>query len=182
MRKALVIGIDSYEGSPLSGCVNDANLVAKCLERHENESVNCFVRKYLDVQDKGTLKGHIIDCFSGDAEIALFYFSGHGYIDSVGGYIVTPDYSEHDMGVSMQEILAIVNNLQRKNKAVILDCCHSGFMGNTTLVGHQMSVISEGVTIITASKSDESAIETGGHGVFTSLLLEALNGGASDVT
>ena len=42
-------------------------------------------------------------------------------------------------------------------------------------------MISEGVSILTSCKNNELAIEINGHGVFTSLLLDALKGGASDV-
>lgn len=182
MRKALVVGINDYPQSPLSGCINDANDITLLLDRNEDGTKNFHVKKVLDVQSKGELKGLIGDCFSGDDEIALFYFSGHGYIDSIGGYLVTPDYCKHDYGVSMQEILAMVNDSKCKNKIVILDCCHSGFMGGISTSGQNTATIAEGVTILTASKSDEVAIENGGRGVFTSLLFDAINGGAADVT
>lgn len=44
------------------------------------------------------------------------------------------------------------------------------------------AVINNGVTILTASRSTESSIEINGHGLFTSLFLEALSGGAADIT
>ena len=44
---------------------------------------------------------HIEECFSGDADVALFYYSGHGHIDNVGGYLVTPDFTNYDYGVSL---------------------------------------------------------------------------------
>ena len=88
------------------------------------------------------------DCFSGDADIALFYFSGHGYIDSIGGYIVTPDFTDGDFGLSMQDLLTIVNQSKCKNKVVILDCCHSGMMGNMQIGNQNTAVISEGVTLL----------------------------------
>lgn len=182
MKKALVVGINNYSQCPLHGCENDANAIEDILGRNADNSANFSVKKYLNVLTKGELKRHITDCFAGNNEIALFYFSGHGYIDAIGGYIVTPDYSSHDMGVSMQEVLAIVNNSHAKNKIVILDCCHAGFMGGISSNGQQASIIGDGVTILTASKSDEPAMEVHGHGVFTSLLIEALNGGAADVT
>ena len=37
-----------------------------------------------------------------------------------------------------------------------------------------------GVSILTACREDEVAMEAGGHGLFTELLCTALNGGASD--
>ena len=182
MKKALVVGINNYPQCPLYGCENDANAVENILSRNADSSANFSVKKELNVPTKGELKRHIVDCFSGNNEIALFYFSGHGYIDAIGGYIVTPDYSQHDMGVSMQEILTIVNDSRTKNKIIILDCCHAGFLGSISTTGQQASIIGDGVTLLTASKSDEPAMEVHGHGVFTSLLLDALNGGAADVT
>jgi uncharacterized caspase-like protein len=182
MKKALIVGINEYPNAPLKGCVNDAEDIAKILECNGDNSPNFEVKKELNVAEKGKLKGLIKECFSGDNEIALFYYSGHGFIDSIGGYIVTPDYSNEDMGVSMQDVLIIANESKCRNKVVILDCCHAGFMGNTSMSGQSAATIQEGVTILTASKSTESALEIGGHGLFTSLLLEALNGGAADIT
>lgn len=124
----------------------------------------------------------IEECFAGDSDISLFYYSGHGYIDSVGGYLATPDYTQHDYGVSLHDILTIANNSKAKEKIIILDSCYSGFMGSVNTAGQQTAVINEGVTILTASRSDETSMEIDGHGVFTSLLIEALSGSAADVT
>ena len=44
-----------------------------------------------------------------------------------------------------------------------------------------MSQLSEGVTILTSSLASEPSIEINGHGVFTNLLLNALQGGAADI-
>jgi len=182
-KKALVVGINEYPDSPLSGCVSDALKVATLLERNGDNSVNFSVNMLTDTQvgTKGKLKGAIRDCFSGDEEVSLFYFSGHGFIDAIGGYIVTPDYSEDDWGVSMEEILTIINKSECRNKVVILDCCYAGFLGTATSIG-QTAIIQEGVTILSASRSTEPSIETGGQSVFTALLLDALAGGASDIT
>lgn len=182
MRKALVVGINEYPNAPLYGCVNDAESIASVLERNGDGSVNFAVKKEFNISTKGALKSAIQLCFSGDEDVALFYFSGHGCIDTIGGYIVTPDYGQNDMGVSMHEILQVVNQSRCRNKVVILDCCHAGFMGNISTSGQSAAVIQEGVTILTASKSTETAMEINGHGVFTSLLLEALRGGAADIT
>ncbi len=184
-RKALVVGIDDYSVVPLKGCVNDAEDVASLLSRNDNGNVNFDVQlktSKTDQINKSALRRWISDCFSGDDDIALFYFSGHGTIDSVGGYIVTPDYAPMDWGISMQDILTFANNSQCKNKIIILDCCHSGSVGSISTLGQQTAVINEGVTILTASKHDETAAEVNGHGVFTDLFTEALKGGAADIT
>lgn len=184
-RKALIVGIDDYSVSPLDGCVNDAEDVAALLSRNDDASVNFSVQlktsKTTQIS-KSSLKGWISNCFSGDDEVALFYFSGHGTIDSIGGYIVTPDYMPMDWGISMQDILTLANNSKCKNKVIILDCCHSGSVGAINTLGQQTAIINEGVTILTASKFDETAAEINGHGVFTNLLTEALKGGAADIT
>lgn len=181
MRRALVVGINNYTSCPLYGCINDAKDVESAISRNGDGTVNFSVKHLHDVATKGILKSAIEECFSGDADIALFYFSGHGYIDSIGGYIVTPDFSPGDYGISMQELLTIVNNSKCKNKVVVLDCCYSGMMGNTSLGNQNTAVISEGVTLLTASKRDETSAEVNGHGVFTSLFIDALNGGAADL-
>lgn len=183
-RKALVVGIDDYPFAPLNGCVNDAKEMAALLSRNGDGSVNFSVqiKTSKDYQiEKGPLRKWIQDCFSGDDEIALFYFSGHGHIDPIGGYIVTSDYTSLDYGVSMQDILSFANQSKCQNKIIILDCCHAGSLGTISTTGPEVAVVHEGVTILTASEWDKTAEETNGHGVFTNLLMEALNGGAADV-
>lgn len=182
MRKALVVGIDDYLSCPLNGCCNDAEAMKDLLANNENGDPNFEVRKKCNIKTKAELRQLVEQCFSGDAEAALFYYSGHGHIDAVGGYLVTPDYTEYDYGVSLQDVLTIANRSKCKERIIILDSCNSGFMGNISTSGQNTAVINEGVTILTASRADESAIEAGGHGLFTSLLIEALSGGAADIT
>lgn len=182
MRKALIVGIDNYTQCPLKGCCNDADAVATLLETNEDGSPNFSVKLEKNVCSKGQLRQLIEDCFSGDSDVALFYYSGHGHIDSVGGYLVTPDFSDYDFGVSLQDILSIANGSQCKEKIIVLDSCFSGFMGSISNARQNTAVINNGVTILTAIRSTESSIEINGHGLFTSLFLEALSGGAADIT
>lgn len=181
-RKALVVGIDNYPNCPLNGCCNDSEAIKNLLANHGNGAPNFEVWQKNNVATKGELKGLIKQCFDGDADVAAFYYSGHGHVDSIGGYLVTPDYSSHDWGVSLQEVLAIANGSKCKERIIILDSCYSGFMGSISTAGQNTAVINEGVTILTASKNTETSMEVNGHGIFTSLLIEALNGGAADVT
>ena len=182
VRKALVIGIDDYPSCPLYGCCNDAEAIKDLLSNNENGNPNFSVLKKDNVMTKGELRKLIEKCFEGDADVALFYYSGHVHIDSVGGYLVTPDFSEYDYGVSLQDILTIANNSKCKERIIILDSCYSGFMGSINTVGQNTAVINEGVTIMTASRNNQTSMEVNGHGVFTTLLIEALKGGAADVT
>lgn len=181
MRKALVVGINDYASCPLRGCVNDAKAVAKLLERNEDGKKNFDVQLKENVRTKGELLALVDTLFGGTDDIALLYFSGHGYSDKTGGYIVTPDFGKYDPGVAMKDLMNIANNSACKNKIIILDCCHAGSAGNMSGINEDISVLGKGVTLLTASKSDESAMEINGHGVFTKLLLEALNGGAANI-
>lgn len=181
-RKALVVGIDDYSQNALHCCCNDSEAIKDLLSNHENGDPNFSVWKKDNIKTKSELKSLIINCFSGDEEVALFYYSGHGYIDSLGGYLVTPDFEMNDMGVSLQDILLIANKSKCKERIIILDSCYSGFMGNIDTSTQNTAVINEGVTILTACKKDECSIECNKHGIFTSLLIDALKGGAADIT
>lgn len=181
MRKALVIGIDDYPSAQLTGCINDATAVSQQLLKNGDGSPNFDVLTSNNIKTKAELKSLISELFSSQVEVALFYFSGHGCRNEVDGYIVTPDYDIGDEGISMTEILKIVNNSKATNKIVILDCCYSGTFGNGAL-SDNLTEISEGVTILTASMDDQTARESGGHGVFTNLLIEALSGGAANIS
>lgn len=182
MRQALIIGIDKYPNQPLSGCVNDAKAVAGILNYNGDaeRSVNFEVRLETDVQSRAELRNMIRSLFDYDADMVLLYFSGHGYINETGGYIVTPDGQANDPGISMDEILIYANNSDIKTKIIILDCCNAGAFGlPANLSG--TSQLRKGMIIITSSREKEVSKEKGGNGVFTSLLLDALSGGAADL-
>jgi hypothetical protein len=181
MRKALIVGIDNYPNAPLRGCVNDANDIAILLETNADGSPNFSIKITTDVVIKSKLKELIVDLFDGKNDVALFYYSGHGFINEIGGYIVTPDYKKYDEGISMDEILVLVNKSHSADKIVILDCCHSGAFGSPSISGNSTTHIAEGVTILTASRDAQSAVEINGHGIFTSLLIDSLQGGAADL-
>lgn len=181
MKKALIVGINNYPTAPLSGCINDAAAFGSIIETHGDGSPNFAVRLETNIQTKSELKSAIIDLFEGASDTVLFYFSGHGFLNELGGYIVTPDYKKYDEGVSMDEILLLANNSKAKDKIIILDCCHSGAFGSPKASGGTTAQIIEGIVILTASRDSESAIEINGHGIFTNLLLDALQGGAADL-
>lgn len=181
MKKALVVGINNYPSAPLHGCVRDATDFAEILANNGDHSANFNVLLRTDVMRKHTLLALISDLFSGRNETALFYFAGHGYINELGAYLLTPDHKRYDEGISMNDILTLANNSLSTNKIIILDCCHSGAITAPVLTHATSGHINEGITILTASKQNEMAMENKGKGVFTSLLLEALKGGAANI-
>lgn len=186
MRKALVVGIDFYEnGHDLYGCVNDANSIKGVLERHSDGTKN-FDVNFLASTGAGSaitrkqLKSTIQELYRDKAEIALIYFAGHGHIESTGGYILTSECNDGDDGLPMSELLQLANDSPATNKIIILDCCHSGFMGNSAL-SDDKAILSEGITILTASSKNQYSVEENGFGVFTTLFVDAMNGSASNL-
>jgi hypothetical protein len=186
MRKALVVGIDHYSSlTPLFGCVSDAHSVNSVLARHSDGTVNFDVRLLTcagpaDAVARRQLKEHIRDLFAGDSETALLYFAGHGHIETAGGYLLASDSRTGDDGVPLGEILVFANGSKARNKIVILDSCNSGIAGNPP-TAPQHAELSEGITILTASTADQYASEQNGAGVFTTLLVDALNGAAANL-
>jgi hypothetical protein len=187
MRIALIVGINYYDhASPLFGCFDDAHAVKAILERHDGGSVNfdCMLLPGTGANDRvnrGDLKDRIEKLFNTEAEIALFYFAGHGHIEATGGYLLATDSRRGDEGVSLSEILALANESPARNKLIVLDSCHSGIAG-TPPAGGQLAALAEGLTVLTASTKDQYATEENGRGVFTTLFVDALSGGAANLT
>lgn len=180
-RKALVIGIDDYPGkSKLHCCANDALAIADLLEYNEDGSRNFDIRKP-QIRDQSSLKMHIEELFKGKGDVALLYFAGHGTRNETGGYLVTPDYDDCSLGVSMTDLASIMSNSKWTNKIAILDCCSAGAMGDFTSA-EETCILKDGMTIMSACDRDESATECDGHGIFTDLLIEGLKGGAADLS
>ncbi len=184
MRRALIVGIDDYQGAPLHGCVKDANAVAAVLETHGTGSPNFQVLLMTSPPTAATrpkLREAIDKLFATDCDIALLYFSGHGFVRSADGYIVTKDATKYDEGIAMTEILKMANASPVKNKVIILDCCYSGNMGTPNIEEGGVAQLAEGLSVLTASRGSEVALEKGGGGVFTDLVVAALHGGAADL-
>ena len=181
MRKALVVGLNDYPGCPLTGCVNDANAVATLLSKNGDDSPNFDVYKIINKGTRRELLQKIRELFSGQNEVALLYFSGHGTVDKGKSYIVSTDYEEDNLGVKLDEILEIANRSPAMHKVIILDSCFSGAMGTPETFGNSCAQIGNGLTIFTSSLDSETSQEIDGQGVFTSLFLEALKGGAADI-
>ena len=96
-RKALLIGIDKYARNPLFCCINDVKELKKSLDFNEDGHRNFDIVEMFDEQcTRANLRKSIKGLFSGEGEVALLYFSGHGIDDKDDGYIVTYDYEKDD--------------------------------------------------------------------------------------
>jgi len=187
-RKALIVGIDYYEElAPLSGCVDDAHKVKAALDRNSDAGqTKNFQTKILtgtgprDIVTRKQLKDEIRDLFSGDEDVVLLYFAGHGHIEATGGYLCATDTETGDDGLPMGEVLKLANSSKIANKIILLDSCHSGIAG-TAQNDPRFAELSHGLTILTASSDKQYAHETDQGGVFTTLLVDALEGAAANL-
>jgi Caspase domain len=187
MRKALVVGINFYDYlDPLQGCVHDARAIFARLERNEDGSVNFGQPKLLLGDTKRAaisrqlLRESVRDLFADDSDVALFYFAGHGHIEATGGYLCASDSSTGDDGLALSEVMSFANQSRARSRLIILDSCYSGAAGERN-VREGLTEIQEGVTVLTASTSGQYAEEANGGGVFTGLLIDALDGAAANL-
>ncbi|VEF07626.1 Uncharacterized protein containing caspase domain [Pseudomonas fluorescens] len=188
MRKGLFIGINDYKHiSRLSGCSNDAMAMASVLKTDANGDPNfknIVLTSAEDYLSREKLEDQIRELFSGDCNVALLYFAGHGGFDNDNdeGMLLPQDFRNPKDGIRISDILNWATKATRiKNKVIILDCCQSGSAGEVRALRSESSVVGEGMTILTACKKEEPAMEGAQHGVFTGLLLQALHGGAANI-
>lgn len=187
MRRALIVGINHYENAPLKGCVKDAEKINKVLATNADGSPNFDCKLLISTEDSkypitvSKLKKHIHNLFNQEAEIAVLYFSGHGASNDVGSYLVTQDAQKYNEGVSLQEIITMANSSKVKEAIIMLDACHSGHLGNLKEFGNRKAVLREGVSVLTSSRDTQYSVERNGSGLFTSIIYEAMSGGASDI-
>lgn len=191
MKKALVVGIDNYAPpNQLSGCVNDAVELSALLETNGDGSPNFDVRRIISSEGPVTsekLYEAISELFTGDADTVVLYFAGHGIMDDEtnNGYLVTQDGKSPNWGISLSGVIQQANKAHPRIKStvILLDSCQSGFAGEVSGLGESGNVshIGNGVTILTACHRQGFADETNGHGKFTDIMIDGLNGAASDV-
>lgn len=186
MKKSLVIGIDFYPNLVnLNGCVKDACSVESILKRNGDGTLNFDVELLTCTSEKNLISKTILiekikDLFKNNNDISLLYFAGHGYTNEGHGYIITSECKQGEDGIRMEDIMEIVNKSKILNKILIFDCCHAGEIA-TNIYFNSISTIGDGVTILSACTKGQYAEENSRGGVFTNLLVDALNGGAANI-
>jgi hypothetical protein len=207
-RHAVIVGINDYPNIPkLTGAVSDATDLSELFKKFGGFEIDHFLT------DKnatcGAIRKAISDLFwqLNPCDIALFYFSGHGFADTRGnGYIAPYDMLNDEplvYGINMRELKQIFWNSKNKTSAImIFDCCYSGIItkGDKSIPDAKASFepdfedleSGEGKIILASSGGDQTSKETsdckhvkkGGsphpHGTFTFHLIEGLYGDASD--
>jgi caspase domain-containing protein len=186
MKRALLVGIDKYESMPpLKGCENDVVALEPLLWQNEDELLNFECVSKTSADGQGTRR-NLLDAIEvllqPGADIALFYFAGHGQYVKNDVVLVTQDGRAPDFGIAMSEILGKVQQSRVPEVSIILDCCFSGTAGGVPQLGTDAATLRSGVSILTASRGNEVSVETPeGRGLFSTYLCGALEGGAADV-
>ncbi len=190
MKRALIVGIDNYSFGPLKGCVADAKNMYEVLSFNgdtdfpsPNFHCNLLISDSTEITRKKLTRAirEILDDSTGTVDSAVFYFAGHGYENELGGYLVTQDAELYSEGVAMSNILKWCNDSSINEITIILDCCHAGHLGNAEASDSSRTLLPRGVSIITSSDARQKSKEAKGEGLFTSIIYEALSGGAADI-
>ncbi|NNF41223.1 MAG: caspase family protein, partial [Woeseiaceae bacterium] len=198
----LVIGINEYDNPAiaLKYAVPDAELFARTLQ---DRTAGLFgTRKLLLLTTKQqTTKTAIRQAFQSLQDISpndlfVFYVASHGIIDEARYHMITSNVGVLSSRGIQREALAqdelrdLIASIPSTKKVVVLDTCHSGALGASLQEALMtrgltevtaMKVLSRAVgsTILSASTSQQQALEGyKGHGLFTYVLAEGLNGKA----
>ena len=180
-RIALLVGINDYPDTPLSGCVDDARALEAVLTENGDGSPN-FVCRRPEISTRSELRTAVEDLFTkSDVDLAVFFFAGHGvWSDTRGGILLTPDAEARDEGVPMSDLVAMANRSPARERIVVLDCCHAGGVDQLVHTGRPVPWM-EGCSVLAACRDTEFAMEAGKRGLFASTIEDALSGCAADV-
>jgi hypothetical protein len=184
-RRALFVGIDAYEHlDPMRGSVADMLALENVLARHANGAPNYTCKHIVSENQRVSrtlVSEALAELFATDDEV-LFAFAGHGVVLPGGVYLATQDGNEVLPGIALRDLLALANASPAKEILLILDCCHAGAFGDAlSFAGAEAAPFREGLTLLAAARAPQSAVEVGGHGMFTRLVIGALQGGGKDV-
>jgi hypothetical protein len=133
-RQAVIIGIDKYgddEIPNLEGAENDATDICQRLKDFGKFKIaNCLLNENATCM---AIRKAISDLLwqTDPCDLSLFYFSGHGFVDSYkNGYLAPYDIKKEEplvYGIDMQELKRVfLDSVNKLCVLMILDCCYSG--------------------------------------------------------
>ncbi|MBH8562459.1 caspase family protein [Nostoc sp. CENA67] len=205
----LLIGVGEYQDKtfrPLSYALADCQGLAKAFKQANQNFVDTEIiehnfqtlqKPYLS-DIRANLQQIVTSANSEDT--ILFYFSGHGMLDSKSQQAVLclTDTQTDDLlntGLVMQELLQMLGNCQASQQLVVLDACHSGSLTlrnsptpqlveelQQVAVQKKQTGHNQGFyALLSCDKEQESwEFPELSHGVFTYFLIRGLLGEAAD--
>jgi uncharacterized caspase-like protein len=139
VNRALLVRIDDYDHfSSLGGCVNDVVALTPLLARHEDATPNFDCQTRTSTASRVTRDSLLMALdalLAPGAEVALFYFAGHGSQEASDVTLATTDGTLQSPGVNLSDLLARVQASSIGEVVVILDCCFSGGAGGVPQLG-----------------------------------------------
>jgi hypothetical protein len=185
-KRALLVGIDEYDNvGNLFGCVNDVAAAEPLLARNENGSPNFVCRMRTSRTggvERDALLAELDTLLGGGADVSLLYFAGHGQGSGNDVALVTKDATQGTPGIALSEIMAHVVGSRVPEVILVLDCCFAGAAGGVPQLGIADASLRNGVSILAASRGDQTSSETSaGRGIFSTYVCGGLEGGAADV-
>ncbi|RYZ55191.1 MAG: hypothetical protein EOP49_03460, partial [Sphingobacteriales bacterium] len=197
----MVVGINAYTEkiNPLTYALPDATAFKNEIEK-DAKSVLTNVKTYFisDAQANSTGIKNALNEIKQNAkpkDVFIFYYAGHGYIhpDTKEFYLVGSDVTDAEQsllknGIPAKALQEYAVDILAQKQVFILDACQSAgayekMMRHDGEQQKSLAVVSRstGTHWIAASGSTETAKEFGqlGHGAFTYVLLQALQGQAS---
>lgn len=194
------IGINEYKNPALD--LNYAKADAKAFSKIIDEKGKRLFKQIelVELYDGQATRENILQALDKLAEtvrpedVFLFYYAGHGsMVENKFYFIPTENVSLYQLDKLTEESLYAgliqekFKNIQALKQIVIMDACQSG--GSTELLAQRGAMEekalaqlsrSSGVHVLAAAGSEQFATELGnlGHGLFTYVILEALNGSA----
>jgi uncharacterized caspase-like protein len=188
-RVALVIGNNAYKVGPLVNPVNDADDIAKALER---SGFRTIVRKDAGQREiRAAIREFQREMLKSD--VGLFYFAGHGLQIRGTNFLVPVDadlQSEadaEDQSVDANFVVRVLEEAQAKVGIVILDACRNNPLPRSVrapIQGLAQMNAATGTLIAFATAPGSTASDGTGterNGVYAKHLLQSLEHDDSDV-
>ena len=181
MIKAIIVGVSQYQISNhnLPKCRNDIYAMQKAIIVGLNATPDnitlCGENQSVYVSDFYNAFAHVISQID-ISDTFIFFFSGHGYKKDSKNYLVFSDGF-----VGMEKLIDLIDNVNCKNKIVMIDSCHSGNKDinfETTIDINQTAdtFVGHGCAVMAACDLDElSGFDPNGDlSLYTRILCDAL--------
>ena len=190
-RWAVVIGINDYQTWPkLSYAVKDAEEIRKRLVALQfDEVISILDHRATQKNILRVLGDELYEKTHKEDQVFIF-FAGHGQTQDLPdgqkmGYIIPVDgdvKNYYSTAISMTQLQELSDRLQAKHIFYAMDSCFSGLLlrlrGTAPAQDYALKTQTRVRQVLTAGSEGEEVVEVEGHGLFTRVLLEGLDGHA----
>lgn len=189
-RIAVTIGINTYTGPPwsrLKAAVADAQHMAALFRAMGFDRVESLEDEAATRDGILDLMEHQLPLMTGERDLVVIFFAGHGATSGGQGYIVPRDagYDIERTAIAVQRLKESVLRMRVRHTIFLMDACFSGTMlrraeidETNKLAYWEAAAEDRVVQIPTAGRADELARETNDWGYFTRAIHKGLAGAA----